>query len=148
VYFFLECNEGRVGELSLAEMRDEVESGSRENQDAPVVQCVPTREGVGYHIRRPRLVLEREIKAQELPHPMVLGNHREPLVQQVFEAVMISLDEEASAPQVRPPVPDGMDEADELPLIGGEGAVPGRDRPAEEGDWVAVLYQHRPKPMG
>jgi hypothetical protein len=79
---------------------------------------------------------------------MVLGNHREPLVQQVFEAVMISLDEEASAPQVRPPVPDGMDEADELPLIGGEGAVPGRDRPAEEGDWVAVLYQHRPKPMG
>lgn len=41
---------------------------------------------------------------------------------------------------------DGMDKADELPLVCSEGAVPGRHRPAEESDGVVVLDQHYPKP--
>ena len=60
---------------------------------------------------------------------------------------MIRLDKETAAPQVRSPVPDGVDEADEFPLISGEGAMPRRDRPAEEGKRMAVLDEHRAEPV-
>ena len=36
-------------------------------------------------------------------------------------------------------MPDGVDEADQLPLISGEGAVSRRDEAAEIGDGVFVL---------
>jgi hypothetical protein len=61
---------------------------------------------------------------------------------------MIGLDEEAVALEVRSPMSDGLDKADELSLIGSEGAVSGRDRSAKEDDRVSLLDQHRPKPVG
>jgi len=45
------------------------------------------------------------------------------------------------------PVTDGVDEADELPLISGEGVMAGRDGAAEERHRVAVLNEHRAKPV-
>ena len=45
------------------------------------------------------------------------------------------------------PMTDGVDEADKLPLICYQGAVPRRDRPAEVGDRVLLLDEHRTKPM-
>jgi hypothetical protein len=78
---------------------------------------------------------------------MVLGDGREPLVQQILEAIMIGLDEEAAPPQIQPPVPHSMDEPDELPLIGGECAMTGCNGSAEERDRVVVLNQHGPEPL-
>jgi hypothetical protein len=45
-----------------------------------------------------RLVLNGEVEAQEFPHPLVLGNRGETLVEEVLEAVVISPEDEASAP--------------------------------------------------
>ncbi|XP_021317213.1 uncharacterized protein LOC110435676 [Sorghum bicolor] len=79
---------------------------------------------------------------------MVLGNRGEALVEEVFQTVVVRLDDEAPPPEVRPPVPHGLDEADELALVGGQRAVTGCHWSAEERDWVALLSQDRPKPDG
>ena len=41
-----------------------------------------------------------------------------------------------------------MYQADEIPLIRGEGAVSGRHRTTEEGDRMTILNQHRPETVG
>ena len=40
---------------------------------------------------------------------------------------------------------DGVDEANELPFVGSEGAVARSNRPAEVGDGMLVLDEHRPE---
>jgi hypothetical protein len=50
-------------------------------------------------------------------------------------------------PQVWPPVTDSVDQADELTLICSEVTVLGGHDPAEEGDRMSVLNEHRPKSM-
>ena len=125
-------DEGRVGVLRLTEAHDEVETRGEDGKNDPLVR-VAARQGVRHHVRRARFVLDGEVEAQQLPHPVVLGNRGETLIQQVLEAVMIRLDEESAAPEVRSPVPYDVDEADELPLIGGEGAMAWRDGVARWG---------------
>jgi hypothetical protein len=56
---------------------------------------------------------------------MMLGDRGQPLVEEVLETEMISLDDEVPSPQVRPPVPDGLDQTDEFALVGGERAMRG-----------------------
>jgi hypothetical protein len=46
------------------------------------------------------------------PTQWVLGNRGQPLVEEVLETEVISLDDEVSSPQVWPLVPDGLDQAD------------------------------------
>ena len=70
---------------------------------------------------------------------MMLRDRREALIEQVLQAIVIGLDEEATTPEVRPPVADDLDKADELALIGSEGAVSWRYRPAEKCHRVALL---------
>ncbi|KAJ1270264.1 hypothetical protein BS78_06G040800 [Paspalum vaginatum] len=65
------------------------------------------------------------------------------LVEEVLQAVVVGLDDEASPPEVRAPVPDRLDEADELALVGGERAVARCHKPTEESDRVALLDQDR-----
>jgi hypothetical protein len=60
---------------------------------------------------------------------------------------MVRLDEETMTPQVWPPVTDSVDQADELTLICSEVTVLGGHDPAEEGDRMSVLNEHRPKSM-
>ena len=96
-HFVLDSDEGRVGELCLAETCDKVEARGREGQYGPFVRRVASRESVGHRVRRPRLVLDGEVKAQKLPHPVVLRDRREPLIEQVLEAIVVRLDEEAVA---------------------------------------------------
>jgi hypothetical protein len=48
---------------------------------------------------------------------MMLRKRREPLVQQVLEAVVVGFDDEPTSPKVRPPVSDRQDEVDELPFV-------------------------------
>jgi hypothetical protein len=70
----------------------------------------------------------------------------EPLVEEVLEAEVISLDDEVSPPQIGPLVPDRLDQADELALVGGEHTMSRRDRPAEESHWVSFLDKYHAKP--
>jgi hypothetical protein len=79
---------------------------------------------------------------------MVLWDCDKALVEQVLEAVVVCLDGEAPPPQVRPPMPYGLDKADELPLISGERAMARRHRPAVERDGMAILDQHRAEAIG
>jgi hypothetical protein len=51
---------------------------------------------------------------------MVLWDCGQVLIEQVLEVVVVGLDGEAPPPQIRPPMPYGLDKADELPLICGE----------------------------
>ena len=43
---------------------------------------------------------------------------------------------------------DGLDQPNELALVRCQGAVAGRDRPAEIGDRMLILEEDCPKPMG
>jgi hypothetical protein len=119
-HFITDGGEGRVGELCLPKTRDEVKARGRQDQDGPFLRCVAAGERVGHHVRRPGLVLNGEVEAQKLAHPMMLRDRREALIQQVLQAVVIGLDEEATPPEVQPPIADNLDKANELALIGGE----------------------------
>jgi hypothetical protein len=76
---------------------------------------------VGQGVRRAVLAdwleLNGELVAEELPHPGVLRNRREALVEKVFEAEMISPHDEWSRPKVGPSMPHFLDQVDELPFI-------------------------------
>ena len=74
---------------------------------------------------------------------MVLGNRGEPLIQQILQTVVVHLDDELATPQIQPPMSYGVYKANELPFVGGEGAMARRDGAADEGDRVGGLYEHR-----
>jgi hypothetical protein len=95
-HFIMDGGEGRVGELCLPKVRGEVEAQGRQDQDGPFLQCVAAGEPVGHHVRRPGLVLDGEVEAQKLAHPMMLRDRREALIEKVLQAVVIGLDEEAT----------------------------------------------------
>ena len=71
----------------------------------------------------------------------MLRDRGEALIEEALQAVVVDLDDEAPSPQVRAPVPYGLNEADELALVGGQRALAGRHGPAEEGDQMALLDQ-------
>jgi hypothetical protein len=70
---------------------------------------------------------------------VVLWNRHKALIEEVHEAAVVGLDDEATPPQVRAPVVDRLDQADELAFIRGKGSVSWRNGPAEEGDRVSLL---------
>jgi hypothetical protein len=61
---------------------------------------------------------------------------------------VVGFDDEPASPEIRPPVPDRQDEADELPFVSRQRLMPGCDSPAEKRDEVASLDQHRTEPVG
>ena len=79
---------------------------------------------------------------------MVFLDRGEALVEEVLEAVVVRLDEEAAAQQIWPPMADGLHEADELSLICSEGAVAWCNRATEERDRMCVLDEHRAEAVG
>ena len=91
-------DEGRVSSLCLVEPIDEVETWGQERQDGALRRRVPTRQRVRHGIGLARLVLDGEVEPEKLPHPVMLRDHREPLIEQELEAVVISLDDEAAPP--------------------------------------------------
>jgi hypothetical protein len=50
---------------------------------------------------------------------MMLRDGGEALVEEVLQAVVVGLDDEAPPPEIRPPVSYRLDEADELTLVCG-----------------------------
>jgi len=54
---------------------------------------------------------------------MVLRDGRQALIKKKLEAIMVSFDDESASPEVRPPVTNGENEADQLPFVGRQGAM-------------------------
>jgi hypothetical protein len=79
---------------------------------------------------------------------VVLRDGGEPLVEEIFEAVVIGLDDKSPPLEVWPPMPHGEHQVDELTLVRRERPMPWRHWSAEEGDRVALLDKHSPKPVG
>jgi hypothetical protein len=86
--------------------------------------------------------LDGELVDEQLAHPRVLGNRREPLVQEVLEAKVIGSYDERSRPKVGPLVPHGLDETDELTLVRRELEVMWRNGVGEECQWACTLVKH------
>ena len=78
---------------------------------------------------------------------MVLRDGREPLIQQVLKAVVIGLDDEATAPQVRPPMPHGVNEPNELAFVRRQSAMPWSHLPAEKSHRMSFLNKNSTKPV-
>ena len=137
-------DQGGVDSLSLTESVDEVEAWSRDRAEPAhaVLLSIPAREGISHHISCPGFVLHREVEAEQLANPMMLRYGGKSLVQKKLETVVISLDGEVVPPKIWPPVADCEHKANELSLVRGEGAVPGRHRPAEESDRMAILEEY------
>ena len=72
----------------------------------------------------------------------MLRYRRQALVEDEAQAAMISTDDEAAPPQVRPPVAHRLDKPDELAFIGGELSVTRRDGLAEEGEGPGALVKN------
>jgi hypothetical protein len=77
---------------------------------------------------------------------VMLWNRREPLIQQVLEAVVVGFDDEPASPKVRPPVPDRHDEPNELPFVGRQRLMSVCDSPTEESDGWPSWTITAPKP--
>jgi len=60
---------------------------------------------------------------------------------------MVSTDQEAVSPKVRPPVANGQHQSNQLPLICRQGLMSRGSRAAEEGDGVLILKENGPKAM-
>jgi len=130
-----------VGELFLAKLVDVVEPRGGDDQHQAIRHVTPGQ-GISDGVQGARLIFDREVKPEELPNPVVLRDRGETLVEEELQAIVVRPDDEAVAPEVWALVADGVNEADELPLIGGEGAMARRDGTTEEGDGVPVLEHH------
>jgi hypothetical protein len=72
----------------------------------------------------------------------MLRNHGESLVQQILQAKMICPDDEFLWPEVRTPMVDGLDQANQFPLIGGQLGMVWHDGAAEEHDGPCALMEY------
>jgi hypothetical protein len=81
------------------------------------VLLMTLRQGIHRDILAVGFEFDVELIAEHLAHPSVLGNHREPLVQEVLAAEVIGPYDEWPRLEIRPPVPHDLDDADELPLV-------------------------------
>jgi hypothetical protein len=94
--------------------------GPETARSAPTAaSSVSRRESVSHRVRRAGLVLHGEVEAQQFADQVMLRDRGEALVEEVLEAVVVRLDEEAAPLEVWSPVADGEDEADQLPLVSG-----------------------------
>jgi hypothetical protein len=69
----------------------------------------------------------------------VLRDRRQSLIQQILQAEMVRPDYELPQPEVRMPMSDGFDQANQLPLIGSKFGMVCRDGVAEERDGPCAL---------
>ena len=88
------------------------------------------------------MVLDSEIKTKQFANPLVLWNGGQPLIQHIFEGVVVGADDEHVPPQIGAPMPHCLNEIDELALICGHLDVPGRERSTEEGEWPRALVKY------
>jgi hypothetical protein len=97
------------------------------------------RQGIYCRVLAPWLELHRELELEELADPRMLRDHRQTLVKQVLEGEMICVHDEWESLEIRPPVLHGLDQPDQLLLIGGELSVVGSDGAVVEGQRLDPL---------
>lgn len=117
----------------------------------PESEQLPSRfvvagQGVRHHVQGTQLVFYDEIEAHKLGRPLMLGYGGETLVEDETKTPVIRADQEATAPEIRPLMPHGLDQADELPLVRRELGVAWRDGLAEEHHRTRALMKDRAKP--
>jgi len=76
----------------------------------------------------------------------MLWNRGEALIQHVLQRKMIGTNDETMTPKVGSPVPDRLNQADELALISSHLQVARREGLAEEGQGSGALMQDGTKP--
>ena len=69
----------------------------------------------------------------------------EALVEQEAKAPVVSPHHKPTSPEIRPPVPHGLNQANEFAFIGGELGVAWRDGLAEKGNWSGPLMENGTK---
>jgi len=128
----------------LPDVVEEGELGSRQGQPLSLL-LVAARQRVGHHVHGARLILHDEVEPQQLACPLVLRNRCETLVEEEAKTPVIHAHHETAPPQVRAPMPNRLDEPDQLALVGSELGVTRRDGPAEERDRPSSLMKHGAK---
>lgn len=114
--FITKSHQRGVSGVGVVQPVDEVEAwGERVSLygiDVTVGQGVNDDVGAAGH------VFHCEVKAQQFANPMVLWDSHQSLIKQKFEAVMIRADHKVAPQEVWTPVVHGLDQSDQLSLIG------------------------------
>jgi hypothetical protein len=88
------------------------------------------------------LVDPGDICPPQLPHPVMLWDGGEALIEEEFQAIVVRLNCEAPALEVWPPMANGMDQSYQLSLIGRKRSMSWCHRSAEESDGMCLLDEH------
>lgn len=107
---------------------------------------IPTGQSISCHVQASWLELNYKIITKQFAHSSVLRNGGEPLVEEVFESVVVDSNDEGARPQIRAPMAHNLDENDELPLIYSWLRMMRANGTAEEGDGSAALVEHSTEP--
>ena len=84
------------------------------------------------------MIFDPEIKTKKLVDPLMLWDHRQPLIQHVFQCVVIGAHYEGAPPQIWTPVTNSLHEPDEAAAVEVTGA---------EDDMVADTRLLRPRDL-
>jgi hypothetical protein len=97
------------------------------------------RQSIGGSIETLGLELDGKLISKELADLVMLWNCRESLVQEVLQAEVVCAHDEFA----RPPMANGLDQANQLALLGGEFGMMRRHDPTEESHGPVILMQDR-----
>jgi len=106
---------------------------------------ITARQGVDHRVCLHRAELHTEIIAKQFAYPRVLWYGAEVLMEEELGGVVVCAHHERAGPQIRPPVPHRLDEADEFALIRREFGVLWCHWSTIERDWFTVLMKHDAK---
>jgi len=101
---------------------------------------------VGHGVEAARAIFHREVEAEKLAEPLMLGNCGQALVKQKFKTVMISTDQKVTPPQIRSPMMNGLHQPDEFALISRKLEMADSERPAAVGEGSSALVKDGTKP--
>lgn len=107
---------------------------------------VALRQRIGDGVELPCLVLDCEVVSKQLGDLGLLGYHREALVEDELEALVVGAGGERTTPNIRPQMTNGLDQADELALISRELGVVGGNGVVEVRHDTIALVWHNTKP--
>jgi hypothetical protein len=110
----------------------------RKSQQVPRA-FIAAGECVWHDVQDSRLVLDNEIKPEQLAGPLMLRDCCQALVEDEAKTPMICANHEASPPKIRSPMPYCLYQTNKFTLVSSELGVSGRNGPAEEGHKTCAL---------
>jgi hypothetical protein len=103
----------------MAKAFEELEGGACKRAEGDVL-ILASGQSIGDSVEATRPILDGQVVAKYLAHPLVLQNHGQALVDHELEGIMICADDEVMAPKVQPPMVNHLDQSDQLLFIHGE----------------------------